>query len=242
MLEINQIHLGNCLELMKEIDDNCVDFLFTDLPYGTTKADFDKPINLEKFWEQVNRITKPNACIALWTQQPFTTDVINSNRKNFKYEWIIEKGSATGFFNAKKCPLKAHENLIIFYRKAPTYNPQKTTGHTRKVSLAKHQKTNRSGNNYNYAGKSDYDSTERYPRTVLKFKWPNKKSVQHPQQKPIDACEYFIKTYTNEGDLICDCTCGVGTICIAAKNLNRRYIGIELNPDFYEIAKTATQN
>lgn len=241
MLQENKIYLGDCLEIMKEIEANSIDFLFTDLPYGTTKADFDKPIDLTLFWEQVNRITKPNACIALWSQQPFTTDLINSNRKYFKYEWIVEKGRATGFYNANKCPLKAHETVLIFYRKPPTYNPQKTTGHPRKVSLAKHKAKCKESVNYNKGTKlTSYDSTERYPRSVLKFKWPPQNNENHPQQKPEEACEYFIKTYTNEGDIVCDCTTGYGTICKAAKKLNRRFIGIEKSPKIF--AKATERN
>ncbi len=234
MFEENKIYHGDCLNLMKKINSNSIDFLFTDLPYGTTNADFDKPIDLNLFWEQVNRITKSNACVALWTQQPYTTDVINSNWKNFKYEWVIEKGRATGHYNANKQPLKAHETVLIFYRKPPTYNPQKTTGHPRKISLAKHKEKCKESPNYNKNSKlTSYDSTERYPRTVLKFKWPSQKKSLHPQQKSLEACEYFIKTYTNENDLVCDCTTGVGTICKAAKNLNRRFIGIEKNFEFF---------
>lgn len=243
MLETNQIYLGDCLELMKNIDDGAVDFLFTDLPYGTTNADFDTPIDLNLFWEQVNRITKQNACIALWCQQPFTTDLINSNRKYFKYEWVIEKNRSTGFLNAKKQPLKAHETVLIFYRKQPTYNPQKTDGHPRKVALATHKQKCKQSENYNDAEKyRDYDSTERYPRSVLKFKWPPQNHHDHPQQKPIEACEYFIRTYTNEGDLVVDCTTGVGTICRAAKNLNRQFIGFEKKFEFFEIAKGKCNN
>ena len=237
MLETNQIYLGDCLDLMKKIDDETVDFIFTDLPYGTTNAGFDKPIDLELFWEQVNRVTKQSACVALWCQQPFTTDLVNSNRKHFKYEWVIEKNRRTGFLNAKKHPLKAHETVLIFYRKQPTYNPQKTQGHPRKVSLASHKKKCRQSENYNEADKyTDYDSTERYPRSVLKFKWTSHNKVDHPQQKPVDGCEYFIRTYTNEGDLVVDCTTGVGTICRAARNLNRRFIGFEMEPKFHKIA------
>lgn len=238
MLQTNTIYNGDCLEIMAQIDDGSVDFVFTDLPYGTTKAKFDMPLDLAAFWAQVNRIIKPNGCIALWSSQPFTTDLITSNRKMFRYEWVIEKNRSTGFLNAKKQPLKAHEEVVIFYKKSPTYNPQKTTGHPRKVSLVKHQLhcNSRTGDNYGSAGPSNYDSTERYPRSVLKFKWPDRKGNRHPQQKPLDACEYFIRTYTNEGDLVLDCTTGSGTICKAAQNTNRAYIGIEKNADFYKAA------
>lgn len=238
MIETNQIYLGDCLELMKNIEAGTVDFLFTDLPYGTTNADFDKPINLKLFWEQVNRVTKQNGCIALWCQQPFTTDLINSNRKYFKYDWIIEKNRSTGFLNAKKQPLKAHEQVLIFYRKPPLYNPQKTYGHPRKTVTANQKAKCKEGPNYNpstsYIG---YNSTERYPRSVLKFQWPDHKHISHPQQKPIEACEYFIRTYTNENDLVLDCTTGAGTICKAARNTNRRFIGFEMNAEIFEIAK-----
>ena len=237
MLQINTIHQGDCLNLMQEIDSDAIDLLFTDLPYGTTKAHFDVPIDLNLFWEQVNRITKPNACVALWSQQPFTTDLINSNRKQFKYEWIIEKGRATGHFNAKKRPMKAHESILIFYKKPPLYNPQKTYGHPRKVSLAKHKLNCKDTVNYNNNTKlTSYDSTERYPRSVLKFSWPSQNCSKHPQEKPLEACEYIIKTYTKENDLVLDCTAGSGTICVAAQNTNRNFIGIELNEEIHSIA------
>ena len=237
MLQINEIHQGDCLILMQDIDSNTIDLLFTDLPYGTTKAKFDIPIDLDLFWKQVDRITKPNACIALWSQQPFTTDLINSNRKHFKYEWIIEKGRATGHLNAKKRPMKAHESILIFYKKSPTYNPQKTYGHPRKISLAKHKLNCKDTVNYNNNTKlTSYDSTERYPRSVLKFSWPAQNYSKHPQEKPVSACEYIIKTYSNEGDLVFDCTSGSGTICVAAQNTGRSFIGIELDKEIHSIA------
>ncbi len=237
MLQKNKIYNGDCLKLMKKIDSNTVDFLFTDLPYGTTRAKFDIPIDLNLFWKEVNRVTKSNACIALWSQQPYTTDLINSNRKQFKYEWIIEKGRATGHLNAKKRPMKAHESILIFYKKLPQYHPQKTYDHPRKVSLAKHKLNCKDTVNYNKNTKlTGYDSTERYPRSVLKFSWPPQNRCKHPQEKPLEACEYFIKTYSNENDLVLDCTSGSGTICLAAQNTGRKFIGFELDKEIYKVA------
>lgn len=240
---------GDCIELMNDIPDKSVDMIFTDLPYSTTQNSWDCMINFDELWKQYKRIIKKNGCIALWAQAPFSHVLAMSNLSQYRYEWIIEKTKATGHLNAKKMPMKAHENVMvfadlddtpetlqIFYGKLPTYNPQMTEGHTPVHNYTKHTTD---GNCYGETkvGISGGGSTRRYPRDVLQFKWDTQKSSLHPCQKPLEVCEYFIKTYTNEGDLVLDSCMGSNTAGLACKNLNRRYIGIEKEPEYFEIAK-----
>ena len=238
----NTIHHGDCLEIMKDIQDKSVDFILADLPYGSTRAQFDNQIDLVKLWEHYTRIIKPNGAIALFAQTPFDKVLGCSNLKWLKYEWIWHKTQATGFLNAKKMPMKAHESILIFYDKAPLYNPQKTTGHKPINSYTKRaivqNKTELYGNvNQDVSGGGE---TDRYPRSVLIF--PSDKQTMkntpylHPMQKPLALCEYFIKTYTNEGDLVLDNVCGSGTTGVAAKNLKRDFILIDKEQRFYEMS------
>lgn len=229
---------GDCIEQMKIIPAASVDMIFTDLPYGTTARNiWDKKIPLEPLWEQVLRVIKPNGVIALWSQMPFSVELIMSQPKLFRYEWIIEKTTATGFLNANKMPMKAHESILIFYKTLPTYNPQMTHNHLRKIITAEHKRNSKKSTDYDEHKLTSYDSTDRYPRDVLKFKWDKQKSRLHPTQKPVEACEYFIKTYTNTGDLILDCCMGSGTIGVAAIKNKRKFIGIEIDESYYAIAK-----
>jgi len=237
----NQLWNGNCFELMKNIPDNSVDMIFSDPPYNTTKNKWECEIDLDKMWLEFNRIIKPSGVIALWSQAPFSHKLAMSNIKNYRYEWVIEKTKATGHLNAKKMPMKAHETIQIFYDKLPTYNPQMTEGHSPVHSYTKHT-TDGTCYGETKIGISGGGSTQRYPRDVLQFKWDTQKSNLHPTQKPVDACEYFIKTYTNEGCTILDPFMGSGTTCLACKNLNRNYIGIELDKNYFDIAKNRIEN
>jgi DNA modification methylase len=174
----------------------------------------------------------------LTASQPFTSALVMSNIKMFKYEWVWEKTQATGHLDAKKKPMKAHENICVFYTKQPTYNFQKTFGHKRKVSLAKHKENTEKNHAeiYHKADKFiDYDTTERYPRSVLVFPSDKQKSSLHPTQKPVALFEYLIRTYSNEGDLVLDNCAGSGTTGVACKNLNRNYILIEKEPEYVDI-------
>ena len=236
MLNIELIN-DDCLSAMGNIPDKSIDMIFTDLPYGTTKDEKDKPIDLDALWEQYNRIVKDNGVIALWAQSPFDKILACSNLPMYRYEWIVEKGAGTGFLNAKKMPLKCHENVLIFYKKLPIYNPQMTHGHERKVSTVAHKRNCKKTVDYGSHGLTGYDSTDRYPRDVLKFSWDKQKSSLHPQQKPVAACEYFIKTYTNKRDIVLDSTMGSGTTGVAAITLNRSFIGIEKDSERYAVAK-----
>ena len=237
-MKINEIYLGDCLELIpKYIEDKSIDMIFCDLPYGTTKNKWDSIIDLDKLWNEYKRVIKDNGAIVLFAQTPFDKVLSVSNLDMLKYEWVWEKTQATGHLNAKKMPMKAHENILVFYKKLPTYNPQKTTGH--KPMNSGVRRSSLKNENYNEINKVDLPfggDTDRYPRTVLEFKSDKQKNYLHPTQKPLSLIEYMIKTYTNEGDLILDNTCGSGTTGLGAKNLNRNYIMMEQDPKYYEIA------
>lgn len=228
---------GNCLEEMKKINNQSVSMVLSDLPYGiTARNQWDKKIPIKPLWDEWLRVLKPNGVIALWSQMPFSAELVMSNPELFRYEWIVEKTKGTGFLNAKKMPLKVHENVLIFYRSLPQYNPQKTTGHSPVHSYTKYVDN---GSNYGHSviGISGGGNTDRYPRDIIKFKWDTQKSKLHPTQKPVLANEYFIKTYTNEGDTVLDCCMGSGSTGVACMNTGRDFIGIEINEDYFRIAK-----
>lgn len=237
MIDISKSHLlyGDCFNHFPDIPDKSIDLICADLPYGQTNCSWDSVLPLDKLWVEYNRIIKPNGAILLFAQTPFDKVLGSSNLNMLRYEWIWEKTQATGHLNAKKMPMKAHENILVFYNKLPTYNPIMTTGHVRKVSSAKNRaecitRRNDTDNIYNneYPDKvSDYDSTIRYPRSVLKFKTDKQTSNLHKTQKPVALLEYLIKTYSNDGDLILDNVAGSGTTGVACINLNRKYILIE---------------
>jgi site-specific DNA-methyltransferase (adenine-specific) len=224
------LHLGDCLEVMKRIPDKSVDAIICDLPYGTTQNKWDSVIPLDLLWDQYKRIC--NGAIVLTAQTPFDKVLGYSNLKMLKYEWIWVKENGTGFLNAKKAPLKNHENVLVFYDKPPTYNPQMRTGF--KPYVCK-QGSTKSKNYGSQAGAVTESNGERYPLTVIEFQ--RDKDKIHPTQKPVALMEYFVKTYTNEGDTILDNCMGSGTTGIACKNLNRKFIGIEQDPSYFEIAK-----
>ena len=233
---MNEVWLGDCLELMNDIPDNSIDMIFTDLPYGTTKAKWDTPIDLQRMWAAFKRIKKADTPMVMFAQLPFDKVLGASNLKWLRYEWIWEKTQATGHLNAKKMPMKAHENILVFYEKTPKYYPIITDGHKRKVATAVHKRNCTTGELY---GKSDnfkdYDSTNRYPRSVLKYPSDKQKLNLHSTQKPLALCEYLVKTYTSEGDVVLDICAGSGTTGVAAKNLNRNFMLMELMQENYEI-------
>jgi site-specific DNA-methyltransferase (adenine-specific) len=237
-MEINKLYLGDCLEIMPNtIDDKSVDLILCDLPYGTTNCKWDTIIDLNKLWVEYKRVIKPNGAILLFAQTPFDKVLGSSNLGMLRYEWIWEKTQATGHLNAKKMPMKSHENILVFYNKKPTYNPQKTTGHKPINSYTKYVKTQNNTEIYGKVKKeiSGGGETDRYPRSVLKFPSDKQTSCLHSTQKPLALCEYFIKTYTNEGDLVLDNTAGSGTTGLAAKNLNRNYILIEKDETYFKV-------
>ena len=227
MIDLRQ---GDCLEVMKDIPDKSIDMILCDLPYGTTRNKWDSIIPLNDLWIQYERIIKDNGAIVLFSQMPFTAELVHSNLNLFKYEWIWEKDNGTGFLNAKKMPLKKHENILVFYKKLPTYNPQMRTGF-------KPYKCKQGRHSTNYGayeqGHITESNGERYPIDIIEFK---KDSGLHPTQKPVALLEYLIKTYTNEGDTVLDNCMGSGSTGIASKELNRNFIGIEIDEKYYKIA------
>lgn len=226
------LYQGNCLDRMKVIQTRSVDMVLTDLPYGSTKCSWDSPIPLPDLWEQYCRITKKTSAIVLFAQTPFDKILGSSNLPMLRYEWIWEKTNATGHLNAKKMPMKAHENILVFYKNLPTYNPQKTKGHIRKVAVAERFRL-QSDCYGKQSGVTVYDSTERYPRSVIKFSMDKQTLCLHPTQKPVALMEYLILTYTNKGDTVLDSCMGSGTTGVACHNTGRDFIGIELDEKYF---------
>lgn len=218
---------GDCLERMKEIESRSVDMILTDPPYGTTACKWDSIIPLEPMWEQLKRIIKPNGAIVLFGGEPFSSALRMSNIKNYKYDWVWEKSKPTGHLNAKKQPLRKFELISVFYERQCNYFPQGTSPTDKMVS-----RTNRG--NYGECSKTTRQSVTGYPRNIIKF--PSTDGV-HQTQKPVALMEYLIKTYTNEGETVLDFTMGSGTTGVAAKNLNRNFIGIEMDGKYFEVAK-----
>lgn len=231
MLEINNIYHGDCLELMNYINDNSVNMILTDLPFGTTKNIWDLIIPFNELWKQYNRIIKDNGVIALHCQQPFTTQLIASNLKMFRYNWTWIKQQGTGFLNANKMPLKATEDIAIFYKKLPKYNPQMRTG------FKSYQcKTGKQTTNYNsFKQILTTSDGSRFPLNWLEFKYDKDKF--HPTQKPTALIEYLIKTYTDKNDIVLDSCAGSGTVGVACINTNRNYILIEKDLKYFNIAQ-----
>lgn len=224
--------LGDCLERMHEIEDASVDMILCDLPYETTRNEWDFEVHLPDLWSHYRRICR--GAIVLTSQTPFDKTLGASNLRMLRYEWIWEKGNATGHLNAKKMPLKAHENALVFYERLPIFNPQKTDGHQRKTAVKRKDVTTNYGRqDFTEIG---YDSTERYPRSVLFFSSDKQRSKLHPTQKPVALMEYFIRTYTNPGDVVLDNCMGSGTTGEACNNTGRRFIGIEKDPGYFSIA------
>lgn len=233
-----EVYNEDCLIGMNGIPDKSIDMILCDLPYGqTARNKWDIIIPFEDFWEQILRICKDTAAIVLFANGMFTADLMESQRKLWKYNLIWEKTQPTGFLNAKKMPLRSHEDICIFYRKSPTYNPQKTTGHKRKVSKVEHHVNAIKSTDYGDYNFGNYDSTERYPKSILTFPKDTQKESYHPTQKPVALCEWLIRTYTNPGETICDPTAGSMTTAIAALNTGRSCICFEKDKEIFETGK-----
>lgn len=235
-MKINEIYLGDCLELMpKHVEDKSIDMIFCDLPYGTTRNKWDSVIPLDKLWSEYERVIKDNGAIVLFSAEPFTSVLINSNPKLYRYDLIWDKKLSSGFLNSKRMPLRRHEQIIVFYKKLPTYNPQmETRGKVRKKGIT--TETGKHTTNYGKYKNTVSENNTYYPTSILEFSNANRIEKVHPTQKPLSLIEYMIRTYTNEGDLILDNTCGSGTTGLGAKNLGRNFIMMEQDPKYYEIA------
>ena len=237
MIDLRQ---GDCLELMKDIPDKSIDMILCDLPYGTTQNKWDSVIPLDELWREYKRIIKDNGVIVLTSQGIFTAKLILSNEKWFKYKWVWEKSKATNFLNAKKQPLRKHEDICVFYNKQPKYNPQMTEGEPYDKGIRKNQLTGSYGEFNPVHVKSE---GKRYPTDVVYFKTAESEGkVYHSTQKPVELLEYLIKTYTIEGELVLDNCMGSGSTGVACLNTNRKFIGIELDENYFNIAKERIEN
>lgn len=227
------LHNADCFDVFPQIASGTVDLVCADIPYGTTQCRWDSVLDLQLMWEQLYRIAKPSAAFVLFSAQPFTSVLINSNLRDWRSEWIWEKGNATGFLNAKKQPLRAHENIEVFYRRQPTYNPQFTHGHERRTSKRKTVNTECYGKALTL---TKYDSTSRYPRGVQFFSSDKQTGNYHPTQKPLALVQYLIETYSNPGDTVLDFTMGSGTAGVACQQAGRNFIGIEKDAAIFRTA------
>ncbi len=232
---------GDCLEIMPLIPDKSVQLILADLPYGTTACKWDSVLPFDRLWKEYERIIADNGAIVLTASQPFTSALVMSNPKMFKYEWIWKKTRYSGNLNATRMPLKAHENILVFAKGKPPYYPIKTEAPEYLIDKRKNVNPSivKDGGAYNgskgFINIRKKDDGTRYPTTVQEFKNPNNNSL-HPTQKPLELMKYLISTYSNENDMILDNTMGSGTTCLAAKELNRKFIGIEKEANYYEIA------
>ena len=233
-----KLMLGDCLERMKEIPDGSVDMILTDPPYGTTKCKWDSIIPLEPMWEQLKRVIKPNGAIVMTASQPFTSVLVSSNLKGYKHNWVWEKSRSGSAITAKYCPVKIHEDVLVFSKggKTVNYYPLKEQG----TPYSRKSRYN-NDNNHKFGIGCNVETINkgtRHPKTIRfeKQNW-SKQQQLHPTQKPVALMEYLIKTYTNEGETVLDFTMGSGTTGVACKNLNRDFIGIEMDEGYFEIAK-----
>lgn len=240
----NNIYLGNCLELMPYIKSKSIDLIVADLPYGTTNRNkWDIIIPFDKLWEQYERIIKNNGAILLFADEPFTSELILSNRPLFKQRITWDKDRGSGFLNAKKMLMKQTEDVVLFYKKLPTYNPQMLKAQPDRIrpnSVKGENKSMNYGEVKELKHSEDYNNTLRFPTNLIKFssmtKECNNLNRMHPTQKPIELLEFLIKTYSNENEIILDNTCGVGSSLIAAINTKRKYIGIEQEQKYFDLS------
>ena len=251
MVKIENITLlnGDCLKMMKEIPDNSIDMVLCDLPYGTSASSWDKKLPMNDLWNEYKRIIKHNRAIVLFSQQPFTSLLITSNIEMWKYNWIWEKDNGTNFMNSHFCPLKITEDICVFGNGATSfvkngenliYKPRFSEGKPYSI-IRGNQKSNSAvvrggkGGRDDVGGYKTESDGKRYPKNLIKFN--RDKDKLHPTQKPVSLCEYLIQTYTNEGDVVLDNCMGSGTTGIACLNTNRKFIGMELDDTYFEIAK-----
>ena len=226
---------GDCLELMKGIPDGSIDMILCDLPYGTTSCKWDSVIPFEPLWEQYNRIIKDNGAVVLFGSEPFSSYLRMGNIKNYRYDWIWKKTKAQGFLNAKKMPMKDYENILVFYKSLPTYNPQGVIcgnfNNFRKSKIGKTEDV--------YGTEKEFENSKigNYPKQIIEFSNASNKGHLHPTQKPVALLEYLINTYTNQGDIVLDNCMGSGSTGVACVNTERKFIGIELDEQYFNIAK-----
>lgn len=228
------LHLGDCLEVMKQIPDKSVDAIICDLPYGTTACKWDSVIPFEPLWEQYKRVIKDNGAIVLFGSQPFTSYLTISNINWYKHRWVWDKSKPSSALNAKKSPLRVVEDIVVFCKNSPIYNPQ--------MVAKKHRSERKNDSNGEAFGGAKVERWHDnkglgYPKEIINISNANQKGKVHPTQKPVDLLKYLVKTYTNEGNTVLDNCMGSGSTGVACKNLNRKFIGIEKDANYFEIAK-----
>lgn len=231
---------GDCLEIMKTIPDKSINMILCDLPYGVTQNKLDIVIPLDRLWKQYERIIKDNGAIVLFAQGVFYIDLVNSNRKLFRYDLVWDKQLTSGFLNAKRMPLRQHEQIAVFYKKLPTYNPQFKEGkplHSKGTSYKDKEHKNQNYGEFKMTDDNRAGSTQKYPTSILSFAKPHPSIAMHRTEKSIPLLEYLIKTYTNESETILDNCMGSGTTGVACVNTNRNFIGIEITDEYFDIAK-----
>lgn len=235
-----RLFYGDCLEVMNQISSKSVDMILCDLPYGVTQNSADIPIPFGALWEQYERIIKDNGAIVLFGQGLFYVDLVNSNRKLFRYDLCWNKVLTTGFLNAKRMPLRQHEQIAVFYKKLPTYNPQMRTGkplHSKGKGYKTAPLINRNYGDFHTTDDSRAGSTEKYPTSIVTYCKPHPANAKHPTEKPVELLESLIRTYTNEGDVVLDNCMGSGSTGVACAKTNRNFIGIELDENHFDLAR-----
>ena len=234
------LYKGDCLDIMSKFPKSSINCIITDPPYGTTQNKIDVSISFEDMWKNIKYIRLNNTPIVLFGQSKFFFKLCLSNEREFKYDLVWNKKLVSGFLNAKRIPLRQHEHIAIFYKKAGKYNPQMWEGkplHSKGKSYKNKEHKNQNYGNFKQTEDIRVGETLKYPRSIIKFQKPHPSKAKHPTQKPLRLLEYLIKTYSNENNIILDFTCGSGTTLVACKKLNRKWIGIELNKDYCEITK-----
>ena len=232
-MQTNTIYNEECLNGMKKIKDKSIDMILCDLPYGQTSNSWDSIIPLEELWKQYDRIIKDDGAVVLTAKGKFMHQLISSNLKNYRYEWIWDKNKGANFAHVKRMPLNVHEYAIVFYKKQPTYNPQMTNGKPYTQKRLQESVKGIADNMGRYTTRSD---GKRYPKSIIRVDGIAQRHIIHPTQKPVALFEYLIKTYTNEGDIVLDNCMGSGTTAIACMNTNRNYIGFELDQEYWKLS------
>ena len=235
-IEKNSLILGDCLEVMPKIESESIDMILCDLPYGRTQNRWDAIIPFDELWKNYNRIIKPNGVIALFCDGMFMAELMVSNKKMWRYNLVWDKILPSGFLNANRQPLRSHEEIVIFYKKQPTYNPQKFKGQANHSKGTSQKNTNNNYGKFEIVDNRDELGDMKHPRSIWSFQKPHPSKMVHPTEKSLECVECLIKTYTNEGDIVLDNTMGSGTTCLGALNTNRYYVGIEKDEQYFEIA------
>jgi len=231
------LYNADCLDILKTVESKSIDFILCDLPYGVTASPEDKKLPLDLLWMQYERIIKDNGCIALFAQGVFYIELVSSKLKLFRYDLVWDKVLSSGFLNANRMPLRQHEQIAIFYKSPPLYNPQKKIGKPNNSKGKPKQNNNQNYGKYSFVDNCDKHGNVKYPTSIIRVPKPHPSCAYHRTEKPVELCEWLIKSYTRKGDIVLDNCMGAGSAGIAAVKSNRRFIGIELNADIYKVAK-----